>query len=78
VFLSADSLKDDCILLLDSFFGVLIWHGRTIVNWKNSGYQDLEEYSNFRALLEVWFFSLSIYCLIPLLFNFIFTCFVQF
>jgi hypothetical protein len=29
----------DRILLLDSFFHVLIWHGETIAQWRKAGYQ---------------------------------------
>jgi protein transport protein SEC23 len=52
VFLSSLSLKEDCVLLLDSFFTVIVWHGKSIVQWKNAGFHELEEYQNLRDLLE--------------------------
>jgi len=39
------------ILLLDTFFNVLIWQGDTIVKWKKLGYHEQEAYENFKELL---------------------------
>lgn len=52
VLLDSVSLKPDVVLLLDSFFYILIWHGETIVAWRQSGYQNQPGYENFRLLLE--------------------------
>lgn len=52
VLLDSVSIKDDRILLLDTFFHILIFHGRTIAQWRKAGYQDQEEYVDFRSLLE--------------------------
>jgi len=52
VLLDSTSLKSDVILLMDSFFHVVIWRGEKIQGWYDSGYQDLEEYANFKALLQ--------------------------
>ncbi|ODQ67111.1 hypothetical protein NADFUDRAFT_81707 [Nadsonia fulvescens var. elongata DSM 6958] len=51
VLLDSLSVKPDTILLLDTFFHILIYHGETIAAWRKAGYQDNDEYSNFRALL---------------------------
>merc|ERR1712113_1169778 len=51
VLLDAASLKPNVILLLDAFFHVVIWRGETIQAWYDAGYQDREEYANFKALL---------------------------
>jgi protein transport protein SEC23 len=51
VLLDASSLKPNCILVLDTFFLVLIWRGETIQQWYDAGYQHNEEYANFRQLL---------------------------
>mmetsp|Transcript_50235 Transcript_50235/g.92811 ORF Transcript_50235/g.92811 Transcript_50235/m.92811 type:complete len:760 (-) Transcript_50235:166-2445(-) len=51
VLLDAASLKPNVILLLDTFFHVVIWRGETIQAWYEAGYQDKEEYANFKALL---------------------------
>jgi protein transport protein SEC23 len=53
VFLSSTSLKEDCVLLLDTFFTVIVWHGKTIVEWKKCGYHEQEEYQNLKELLEI-------------------------
>eukprot|EP00358_Blepharisma_japonicum_P004818 CAMPEP_0202941716 /NCGR_PEP_ID=MMETSP1395-20130829/1842_1 /ASSEMBLY_ACC=CAM_ASM_000871 /TAXON_ID=5961 /ORGANISM="Blepharisma japonicum, Strain Stock R1072" /LENGTH=634 /DNA_ID=CAMNT_0049637183 /DNA_START=343 /DNA_END=2247 /DNA_ORIENTATION=- len=53
VLLDIASLKNNVILLLDTFFTVLIWHGDLIVKWKKLGYQEQEEYENFRELLKL-------------------------
>jgi len=52
VLLDATSVRSDVILLLDTFFHVVIFHGETVANWKQEGYQHMEEHANFRNLLE--------------------------
>ncbi|KNC86353.1 hypothetical protein SARC_01512 [Sphaeroforma arctica JP610] len=52
VLLDSSSLGPDRILLLDSFFHILIWHGETVAAWRKAGYQNQAEYENFRLLLE--------------------------
>lgn len=51
VLLDVLSLKNDVILLLDTYFVVLIWYGDVVTKWKNLGYQDNAEYSHFKELL---------------------------
>ncbi|CEL94076.1 unnamed protein product [Vitrella brassicaformis CCMP3155] len=51
VLLDVQSLKPNVILLLDSFFHIVIWHGDTIHAWKEQNYHDNPEYENFRQLL---------------------------
>ena len=41
------------ILVLDSYFYVVVFHGTTIAQWRNDRYQDQEEYAAFKQLLEV-------------------------
>lgn len=45
------SIRPDTILLLDTFFHVVVFHGETIAAWRAAGYQDHEEHVNFRNLL---------------------------
>jgi protein transport protein SEC23 len=52
VLLDATSVRPDTILLLDTFFHVIVFHGETIAAWKQQGYQNQEEHVNFRNLLE--------------------------
>ena len=52
VLLDSVSVKQDVVLLLDTFFHILIWHGSTIAEWRKAGYQDQEGYENLKALLE--------------------------
>uniref|UniRef100_A0A7S4RUH7 Protein transport protein SEC23 n=1 Tax=Alexandrium monilatum TaxID=311494 RepID=A0A7S4RUH7_9DINO len=52
VLLDAASLKPNVILLLDAFFHVVIWRGEMIQAWYDAGYQDKEEYANFKMLLQ--------------------------
>lgn len=52
VLLDSVSIKDDRILLLDTFFHILIYHGKTIAQWRKAGYQDQPEYENFKTMLE--------------------------
>ncbi|KAJ1878458.1 GTPase-activating protein S23 [Coemansia sp. RSA 486] len=52
VVLDSASMKPDVILLLDSFFHILIWHGETIAEWRKAGYHEQPEYENLRLLLD--------------------------
>ena len=52
VLLDSISIKPDVILLLDTFFHILIFHGETIAQWRKAGYQDQEGYENFKELLD--------------------------
>jgi len=52
VLLDTCSLKPDVILLMDDFFHVVIWRGEKIQAWKDKGYDELEEYANFKTLLQ--------------------------
>ena len=69
VMLEMSSLKVDVVLLLDTFFHVIIWHGDKVNAWKLEGYQDLPEYENFKQILtapvedaEVFLFFYFYYC----------------
>jgi protein transport protein SEC23 len=53
VLLDSTSVEPDRILLLDTFFHILIFHGEKIAAWRREGYQDKEEYANFKALLQM-------------------------
>merc|ERR1719229_1450322 len=52
VLLDTCSLKPDVILLMDDFFHVVIWRGEKIQAWYDKGYQEMEEYANFKTLLQ--------------------------
>jgi hypothetical protein len=52
VLLDSVSIKSDAILLLDTFFHILIFHGETVAQWRKAGYQDQDGYENFKELLE--------------------------
>merc|ERR1711967_31426 len=52
VMLDAASMKPNVILLLDAFFHVVIWRGETIQAWYEAGYQEQEQYSNLKNLLN--------------------------
>lgn len=53
VLLDSTSIQQNHVLLLDTFFHILIFHGETIAEWKKAGYQDREGYENFAALLDM-------------------------
>lgn len=50
--LDAESVRADTILLLDTFFHVVVFHGETIASWREAGYHEQDEHAAFRALLE--------------------------
>lgn len=53
VLLDSVSIKHDVILLLDTFFHILIFHGELVAQWRKQGYQEQEGYENFKELLEL-------------------------
>lgn len=53
VLLDSVSIKPDVLLLLDTFFHILIFHGETVAQWRKAGYQDQEGYENLKELLEL-------------------------
>lgn len=55
VLLDIDSMKNNVILLLDTFFYVCIWKGDVIHKWEQAGYQNDPNYENFKALLAAPF-----------------------
>ncbi|KAJ6697480.1 hypothetical protein OIU85_003816 [Salix viminalis] len=52
VLLDVASIGADRILLLDSYFSVVIFHGMTIAQWRNLGYQNQPEHEAFAQLLQ--------------------------
>lgn len=53
VLLDSVSIREDGILLLDTFFHILIYHGKTVAQWRKAGYQDQEEYAHFKEFLQL-------------------------
>jgi len=49
--LDSSAILPDNILLLDTFFEVLIHHGETIGAWIKAGYHEKEDYAHFRQFL---------------------------
>lgn len=52
VLLDSSSILDDRILLMDTFFHILIYKGKSIAEWRALGYDKLPEHENFRQLLQ--------------------------
>ena len=50
--LDIDSLKNNVILLLDTFFYIVVWKGETIVKWEDAKYHQDPSYENFKVLLD--------------------------
>ncbi|XP_050372685.1 protein transport protein SEC23-like [Argentina anserina] len=50
--LDVASIAADKILLLDSYFSIVIFHGMTIAQWRNMGYQNQQEHQPFAQLLQ--------------------------
>ncbi|KAK1316633.1 hypothetical protein QJS10_CPA05g00812 [Acorus calamus] len=50
--LDVASIQVDRILLLDAYFSVVIFHGLTIAQWRNMGYQNQPEHQAFAQLLK--------------------------
>ncbi|CAI9292342.1 unnamed protein product [Lactuca saligna] len=50
--LDVASIAPDRILLLDSYFTVVVFHGSTIAQWRKAGYQNEPEHEAFAQLLR--------------------------
>ncbi|XP_010269071.1 PREDICTED: protein transport protein SEC23-like [Nelumbo nucifera] len=50
--LDVASISSEQILLLDAYFSVVIFHGMTIAQWRNAGYQNQPEHRAFAQLLQ--------------------------
>lgn len=50
--LDSQSVRPDTILLLDTFFHVIVFHGETCAAWREQRYHEQEEHAAFRDLLE--------------------------
>ncbi|KAG1762135.1 Sec23/Sec24, helical domain-containing protein [Suillus occidentalis] len=51
VLLNSVLIKPD-VILLDTSFHILIFHGETVAQWRKAGYQDQDGHENFKELLE--------------------------
>lgn len=52
VSLDSSALQHDCVVLLDTFFEVLLHSGSTIAAWRNAGYAEQEDYAYFKEFLD--------------------------
>ncbi len=52
VLLDTSSIQPERILLMDTFFHIVIFHGETIAAWKKANYHKQEGYEAFAQLLE--------------------------
>lgn len=52
VLLDTSSIQPDRILLMDTFFQIVIFHGETIAQWRKAGYHQSPEHESFRQLLQ--------------------------
>lgn len=50
--LDSQSVRPDTILLLDTFFHVVVFHGETVAAWREAGYHLQEEHAALKSLLE--------------------------
>lgn len=50
--LDSVSIKEDVVLLLDTFFHLCIWHGTTVAQWRKAGYHEQEGFEHIKAQLE--------------------------
>ncbi|XP_009629158.1 protein transport protein SEC23 C [Nicotiana tomentosiformis] len=52
VLLDVAAIAADRILLLDSFFTIVVFHGSTIAQWRKAGYHEQPEHQAFAQLLK--------------------------
>lgn len=62
--LDSVSIAPDVVLLLDTYFHVLIWHGETVAAWRKAGYHEQEGYEHIKEQIEkpVGDAAVSFYC----------------
>lgn len=58
--LDVASIAADRILLLDSYFSVVVFHGMTVAQWRNMGYQNQPEHQ-VCVLFDTIFLSFTYY-----------------
>eukprot|EP01114_Cavostelium_apophysatum_P003750 TRINITY_DN1387_c0_g2_i2.p1 TRINITY_DN1387_c0_g2~~TRINITY_DN1387_c0_g2_i2.p1 ORF type:complete len:752 (+),score=199.83 TRINITY_DN1387_c0_g2_i2:97-2352(+) len=51
VLLASTSVQPDRILVLDTFFRIILFSGETIANWRRAGYAEDPKHENFKQLL---------------------------
>ena len=52
VALDAENIRPDVVLLLDTFFRVLVWHGKNICEWRNMKLQEDPQWEALKIVLE--------------------------
>ena len=52
VLLDSVSIQPMTVLLLDTFFHILIFHGENVASWRKAGYHEQEGYENLVTLLK--------------------------
>jgi protein transport protein SEC23 len=50
--LDSVSIKSDGMLLLDTFFHILIHSGSTVAAWRKAGYHEQDEYAGLAAMMK--------------------------
>lgn len=61
-------MKPDVVLLLDTYFYVIVWRGENIQSWINDGYHELPDYEYLKPLIEAPMEDVSVF-FIKILFN---------
>jgi protein transport protein SEC23 len=51
--LDINELKEDVILLLDTYFNVLVWYGENAYGWKEQNLQDEPDYEYLKEFFEM-------------------------
>ncbi|EUB61253.1 Protein transport protein Sec23A [Echinococcus granulosus] len=52
VLLDSTSIQPDTVLLMDSFFHILIYVGENIAKWRKAGFLEMPEYAYLQAVIE--------------------------
>lgn len=52
VSLDVKEVKPDRILVLDTFFYIIVFSGSLIAQWRDAGYHEDPKYSNLKALFQ--------------------------
>lgn len=52
IYLDLESMKNDVVLLLDTYFYVVVWHGNEVCKWREEGLQYQQDYVNIKMMLD--------------------------
>lgn len=54
-------MKPEVVLLLDTYFNVVVWNGEHVQKWIEDGYYDNPDYTYIKELVDAPFEDVKVY-----------------